>query len=89
MKYLLENIKDLNTSFILKPYDPQLFILFGNNDKLLLEIHGDVYNPILPQSEEAIISSWLLYELDNFEEDFEKVSVNINQYNPKKHFAKF
>lgn len=89
MKYLLENIKDLNTSFIIKPYDPNLFILFGDNDKLLLEINGDVYNPILPNSEEAIINSWLLYELDNFGEDFEKTIISIDEYKPKKHYAKF
>jgi hypothetical protein len=89
MKYLLETVKDINTSFIIKPYDPKLFILFGNNDRLLLDIDGGVYNPILPNSKEAIINSWLLYELDGFGEDFEKVKISIDEYDPKKHFAKF
>ncbi|WP_298895740.1 hypothetical protein [uncultured Psychroserpens sp.] len=89
MNYLLHSIKDINTAFIIKPYDPHIHISFNDDERLLIEINSSVYNPHLPKSKEAIIASWALFELDSFGDDFEKIPISLKKYDPKKHFAKF
>lgn len=89
MKYLLQTEKDINTAFIVKPYNPKKVVFIGDNDKLLTNIHGDVYNPILPKTSKTIVECWTLYELERFDDEVEKISIDLSKYNPKKHYVQF